>query len=725
MSEKNSQIQIQDLTNKIEKFGLNINCDEILRAYNYSKEAHEGQKRQSGEPYIHHPLSVADILVDFRMDQDSIITAFLHDVVEDTSCSLEDISKKFGSQVAFLVDGITKLSRMNFKTIHQRQSENIRKMIVAMGKDVRVILVKLADRLHNMRTLEYLPEEKRKRIAAETLEIYAPLASRLGMNELKVELEDLSFKYFSPEEHLFLLKKIKEAQKDGDAYIYEVTSALKEELYKNKIQCQVHGRYKNIYSIHRKMIVQNLAFAQVHDLIAFRICVEKLHECYEALGLVHSLWKPVPGKFKDFIAMPKTNNYQSLHTTAIGPKGRQIEVQIRTHEMHLTSERGVAAHWIYKMNNQSIEASLKTLEKVHWLKDLIALHQQSSDSSEFLESVKLDLFESSIYVFTPKGDIKELPKGATIIDFAYTIHTDIGDKLSGAKVNGHQVPLKYKLQNGDSIEVMTSKNQQPKKDWIKMCVTSRALSKIKVFVRAEERKRSLEIGKKIMEKGFHDFKISEKEILSHKKLDQFLKEHGFNKTEDAYIALGFGKIVFRHFVNYFFKDRFDSPETEKKDEKLKSFPGKKSTSPLLVEGSDHVMVHLAKCCYPVSGDIIKGYISHKRGIIVHRVECPSLRQITVDRYIDVAWNQKEMESNQFTLSLHVVCEDSPGVLNQLSEAFTFFGLNISDVKFSVQNDFRVSIYFLTQVREADQINELITRLRKNETVISVVRKSES
>ena len=722
MVDKISQIQIQDLTNKIKKFGLSIDCEQILKAYNYSKVAHEGQKRQSGEPYIHHPLSVADILVDFRMDQDSIVTAFLHDVVEDTSCSLDDISKEFGSQVAFLVDGVTKISRMSFRTLHHKQSENIRKMLVAMGKDVRVILVKLADRLHNMRTLNYLSQEKQMRIAKETLEIYVPLASRLGINELKIELEDLSFKYCNPEAYEFLSKKIKGAQQDGDAYTYEVISILKEELQKHKIQCQVQGRYKNIYSIHRKMNSQNLNFEQVHDLIAFRICVEKVHECYEALGLVHSLWKPVPGKFKDFIAMPKNNNYQSLHTTVIGSRGRQVEVQIRTHEMHLMAERGIAAHWIYKTENQSVKASSKMLEKINWLKDLVSLHQQASDSVEFLENMKRDLFESAIYVFTPKGDIKELPQGATPIDFAYAIHTDIGDKLLGAQVNGRQVPLKYKLNNGDTVKVVISKHQQSKKDWLKMCVTSRALSKVKAFIKIEERKKALEIGEKIVEKDCHKFKISEKEIFSHPKWDQFLKEHGCNKREDVYISLGFGKFTFQDIKNYFFKEKVLS-KPEEKDISQNFSAERGAPSPLLVEGSNHIMVHFAKCCYPISGDFIKGYVSRKKGIVVHRVECPVLRQISSDRYVDVAWDQKDLGESDYTLSLQVLCSDSPGVLNKLSEAFTFFSLNISDVKVQPQSNLKVRVYFMTKVKDVSQINKLTSRLRKIETVISVVRGS--
>ena len=700
---------------------LDLNWEQIRRAYHYSEEAHKGQLRRDGQPYISHPLSVAGILADLQMDQDSIVTGFLHDVVEDTPVSLKEIQKEFGPQVAFLVDGVTKISRMKFRNVQHKQSENIRKMIVAMGKDVRVILVKLADRLHNMRTLSYMPQEKQLLIADETLEIYAPLASRLGMNELKTELEDLSFKYSNPESYSHLEKKMQDTKESREEYTREVIGLLKTELAKSlKGDFEVQGRCKNFYSIYYKMTGNNLSFEQIHDILAFRVCVDKLHECYEVLGLIHSLWKPVPGRFKDFIAMPKVNNYQSLHTTVIGPRGFQIEVQIRTKEMHLTAERGIAAHWIYKSKNSG--KVTQSLQKFNWLKDLTAWHQQTGDSVEFLDNVKRDLFESEVYVFTPEGDIKEFPKDATPIDFAYAIHTDVGAHVKGAKVNGRQVPLKFKLHSGDMVEILTAKTSHPTKDWLKMCVTSRARSKIQTFIKAEERKKALEIGQKVLEKNCQKFKISEKKIFSHPRYPVFMKENGFNKKEDLYVALGFGRLLaatlFKELNKHKEKEEsiplFEKPTLKKSSKKI-------SSSAILVEGADQIMVSFAKCCYPLSGDDIKGYLSWKKGIVVHRSRCTALLAISSDRFIDVKWKAPDQNSF-YEVSLDVLCSDNPGALSRMSDAFTLLGLNIVDIRITKRNDQKAIANFMTKVKDVKQLQELTSRLRSLENVISVQRK---
>ena len=725
VSIKFNSISIEDLKTKLKKRIPKVNLDQIIKAYEYSKKAHEGQKRRSGEPYITHPLSVADILIDLDMDQESIITALLHDVVEDTPVSLQDIEKEFGKTIAFLLDGVTKISRMNFRNTYQKQSENIRKMIVAMGRDVRVILIKLADRLHNLRTLQYMPEDRRITIANESLEVYTPLASRLGMNEIKVEMEDLSFQFSQPENFSSLDKKMKEINKDKNTYMDKVVQLLEKELKSNGIwNCEVKGRYKNLYSIHRKMIYQSIPFEEIHDVVAFRICVEEIHECYESLGLVHALWKPVPGRFKDFIAMPKRNNYQSLHTTVIGPEGRQIEIQIRTHDMHLMAERGIAAHWIYKLKDKKMKIKGKSLSRFNWLKDLMAWHQNSDNSEEFLENVKMDLFESEIYVFTPEGEIKEFPKGACPIDFAYAIHTQLGEKIVGAKVNGHQVPLDYRLNSGDTVEVITSKKPKPSKDWLKICVTSKARSKIRSFFKAEERKKSREIGEKIFEKGCYRFKISEKELLSHPRFSEFMKSKGLNKKDDLFISLGFGKIVFKQILKYLHKNKTKdentlnldiSPETSEKDS---------SGSPLVIEGADNVMVHFAKCCYPVAGDHVKGYVSRKKGIVIHRNVCRALDQISSDRFIEVDWKSDQSQNNDYTISLNTVCMDKPGTLSKLSEAFNFFDLNITNLKVNRPNSLKVFVVFHTKVKGLRQTNQLITRLSQIDNVLSVKRKTD-
>ncbi len=715
---------IDDLIKKIQQYTPNLNTSQIVKAYECSKKAHEGQKRLSGEPYIMHPLHVANILADLQMDQESIITALLHDVVEDTKVSLEQIKKEFGLTIASLVDGVTKISKMNFRNVHQKQSENIRKMIVAMGKDVRVILVKLADRLHNLRTLQHMSFSKQTRIANETLEIYTPLASRLGMNEMKIEMEDLSFKYSSPETFNFLNRKMLQINQDREQYSKEVIHILEKVLKNNKIEgCEVKGRYKNIYSIHRKMFRDSISFEDIYDLVAFRICVKEVHECYEALGLVHALWRPVPGRFKDFIAMSKPNNYQSLHTTVIGPGGQKIEIQIRTYDMHLTAERGIAAHWIYKLQNKDKKIKSKTIGIFNWLQDLVSLHQSSSDSSEFLENVKLDLFESSIYVFTPAGDIKEFPKDATPIDFAYSIHTDMGSKIIGARVNNFQVPLKYKLRNGDTVEVITSKKQKPSKDWLKMCVTSRARSKIKNYFKSEERKISAEIGRKMMEKSCQKSNLLEQDIISHANYDNFLKDHGLNKTEDFYVSLGVGKLSFEDIYKYLYKKekspKFGLSSSVPLDRKQTS-----NTLPIVVEGSSNILVSFAKCCNPVLGDSIRAYISPKKGIVIHRSLCWTLSGIATERFVEVDWREHS-SSSEFSIDLKVVCDDKPGTLSQLSEIFNSFNLNIIDVKVRREANLKVFLTFKTKVKNVDQLQQLIDCLHKVDSVISVSRKIES
>lgn len=727
MSEESNSISIEDLKNKLKKRSSKINLDQIIKAYEFSKKSHKGQKRRSGEPFITHPLRVASILADLDMDQESIISALLHDVVEDTSVSLKDIEKEFSPTIAFLLDGVTKISRMKFRNTQHKQSENIRKMIVAMGRDVRVILIKLADRLHNLQTLQYMPEDRRVAIANETLEVYTPLASRLGMNEIKVQMEDLSFQFAQPENFANLKKKMKEINKDKNIYMKKVVQLLEKELKSNKIwNFEVKGRYKNLYSTHCKMLNQSIPFEEIHDIVAFRICVEEIHECYESLGLVHALWKPVPGRFKDFIAMPKSNNYQSLHTTVLGPEGRQIEIQIRTHDMHLMAEKGIASHWIYKLKDQKNIKGNNSLTKFNWLKDLLSWHQNADDSEEFLENIKMDLFESEIYVFTPEGEIKEFPKGATPIDFAYAIHTQVGEKTAGAKVNGHQVPLSYKLNSGDTVEVITSKKPKPSKDWLKICITSKARSKIKSFFKTEERKKSMEIGEKIFEKGCNRFKISEKDILSHPRFPEFMKSKGLNKKEELFVDLGFGKFVFKQIVEYLKKhkgkdsdplDHLDtSPTTPEKDS---------SSSPLVIEGADNVMVNFAKCCYPVAGDHVKGYVSRKKGIVVHRNACKALDQISSDRFIEVSWKSDQSQSNDYIISLQTVCSDKPGTLSKLSEAFNFFDLNITNLKVNRSDSLKVFVVFDTKVKGLRQANQLIARLSQIDNVLSVKRKINS
>ena len=681
---------------------LDLNYEEIRKAYHFSEKAHRGQRRRDGTPYILHPLSVAGVLAELCLDQESIITGLLHDVVEDTEASLNEIEREFGEKVAFLVDGVTKISRIQFQNSRHRQSENIRKMIVAMSQDIRVILVKLADRLHNMRTLSFMPLAKQPLIAEETLEIYSPLAARLGIHEIKTELEDLSFKYSHPEPYRRLKQKMRDSRERRDAYAAEALSFLKKELSKSlKGDFEVQGRCKNFYSIYRKMTRKRLSFEEIHDILAFRICVDALHACYEVLGLIHSMWKPVPGGFKDFIAIPKANNYQSLHTTVIGLRGLKMEIQIRTKQMHLTAERGIAAHWIYKSKNP--EKVIQSLEKFNWLKDLADFQRKTSESNEFLDHIKRDLFESEVYVFTPQGDIKEFPKAATPIDFAYAIHSDVGAHCAGAKINGRQAPLKSRLKSGDTVEILTSPSARPNKDWLKISVTSRARSKIQSFVKAEERKKALQIGEKLFEKNCQKFKISEKKTLQSENLFAFMKAHGLNKKEDLYVALGFGRmlpsVLFRALRNVEESAAWTpAAASPKRGEKSKKKSAAGQSSALLVEGSDQIMVSFAKCCCPVAGDDIRAYLSRNKGIAAHRADCPLLLEISSDRFIDVAWRAAEEKTPLYEISLEALCEDGPGILQKMSQAFSGLGLNITDVHTFRTAHQKVCVRFSTKVK---------------------------
>ena len=534
---------IEELLELVASYSPGADLEPIRKAYAYSERAHEGQIRRSGDPYITHPLGVSSILAGWHLDASTIITGLLHDTVEDTSVTLVDVEREFGAVVARLVDGVTKISLMTFRNTHEKQGENIRKMIVAMGKDVRVVLVKLADRLHNMRSLAHMPPDKQLRIARETLDIYAPLASRLGINSLKIELEDLSFRYAYPDAYYSLAGQVARKKREREQYIADVKKILSDELEKRtRVKFEVQGRPKHLWSIFKKMQSRNIDYEQVYDVLAFRVNVHSLSECYEVLGMVHSLWKPIPGRFKDFIAMPKNNNYQSLHTTVMGPQAERIEIQIRTFEMHLIAERGIAAHWSYKEgdDDQVDEAALR---KFNGLRELIKEHQQTASGDEFLENIKADLFDSEIYVFTPKGDVKEFPEGATPIDFAYAVHTDVGNHLQAARVNGRMVSLKHALHNGDTVEVITSKTQSPSKDWLKYCVTTRAKSKIRSYVQLEARKRAVIIGREMMEKALRKTGTSVARAFERPEFAKFARDHGCVTEEEILVRVGFGALT--------------------------------------------------------------------------------------------------------------------------------------------------------------------------------------
>lgn len=718
---------LEDLLNRIRSFYPNADLKVIEKAYEFSEKAHEGQIRRSGEPYISHPLSVAAILADLRLDLDTIATGLLHDTVEDTHATLEDVRREFGDVIAHLVDGVTKIGQMKFKNNHEKQGENIRKMIVAMGKDVRVVLVKLADRLHNMRTLNFMPFEKQERIALETLEIYCPLAGRMGISSLKIELEDLCFRYYRPDMYYELIQKIKKTEAEQNRYIDDVKSLISKELSKAGFKFEVFGRSKHLWSIYRKMQSRSIDYEQVYDVLAFRVIMNSVAECYAALGLVHSLWKPIPGRFKDFIAMPKANNYQSLHTTVIGPGGERIEIQIRTQEMHLIAERGIAAHWKYKERGKMGEDG--NLQQANWLRDLVSLHQQVRSPDEFLDTVKTDLFESEIYVFTPTGDVREFPERATPVDFAYAVHTELGNRIVGARVNGKMVPLKYQLQNGDTVEVVTSKTQMPSKDWLKFVVTNKAKAKIRAFVKEEQRRRALSLGKELVEKEFRKFGMAAVKYLKGPAFDELLKDSGLADLDELYVKVGYGKLEVRHIVEKLSPENVQKEAAKNEDatfmEKVMRAATQKSrkkNSLISVDGMDDVLVHYAKCCHPIPGDPVVGFISRGRGITIHRSDCRKAFEFDQLRKVDVTWNVKTAaEGQERVVRLKIISQDTPGLLKLMSEAFAQQGINIQSAQIRTTKDKKAICHFEVSVRDTSQLNQAIYEIQKIKGIIGVSR----
>lgn len=705
----------------------------LEKAHQMAQKAHEGSVRRSGEAYITHPIGVAYVLAQLKLDVASIIAALLHDTVEDTLITTEDIRKAFGSSVSGIVDGVTKITQLKFRHTHEKQAENIRKMIVAMGSDVRVILVKLADRLHNMRTLNYMSFSKQARIARETLDIYAPLASRLGMSSIKIELEDLALKYAYPDEYYFLKEKIKENRKDRLTYIDKFKLVLTKNL-KNRVDFNfnIQGRSKHLYSIYKKMESSNLPYEQIYDILAFRICVNSIKECYETLGIIHSLWRPIPGRFKDFIAMPKANNYKSLHTTLIGNDGERVEIQIRTHEMHELAEWGIAAHWEYKSSSYAKDINSKNtpdvVEKFNWLRELIQMNQETYNADEFLENMKSDLLESEIYVFTPKGEVKEFPVGATPIDFAYSIHTDVGNHIVSACVNKKVVPLRHALQNGDTVEVVTSKNQSPSKDWLKFCVTSKAKGQIRTVIKKEQRIMSQKIGQDMLERFFRKKSSKLSSYIETKAFEEYLNKQGCHKLEDLFIKIGFGKLepslVYKDLVPKEESKIKKVSEIEALEKKIESNNSIKKTSKdnsgIQVGGESDILVRFAKCCYPIPGDSIVGFVSVGRGISIHRADCEKTFNIDSGRYVEVNWNQ-DAKHITHQVRLCVVSFNLPGILAKMGDVFAVAEANIENLKASSTLDNRAISYFDIQIKNLENLQKLLLEIKKIKGVIQVTR----
>ncbi len=714
-------IRINDILDKVYENNHRADLDIIDRAYVYSARVHDGQVRLSGEPYLSHPLEVAGILADMRLDAISVAAGLLHDVIEDTHASEEEIKEIFGPEVSHIVSGVTKLSVLPFDSSQAREAESIRKMLLAMADDIRVILIKLADRLHNMRTLQYHKSpEKQKKIAQETLDIYSPIAARLGIYWIKNELENISFKYIEAEEHEEIERQIAKKKEEREQYVETVKNYIKRTMDENNLKCDILGRFKNAYSIHQKMISQNLAFEEIYDLIAFRIILDTIPQCYEALGLVHGLWKPIAKKIKDYIAMPKSNMYQSLHTTVIGPFGERMEIQIRTKEMDRVANSGIAAHWSYKEGKQADE---KAVETYAWVKNLVENQENIQDPNEFLENVRIDLFPDEIYVFTPQGEIKSLPKGATPVDFAYMIHTEVGNQCTGAKVNGRMVPLRYELQTGQIVEVTTSKTHHPSKDWLNYVKTVKARSKIRQWIKTQEKERSLSLGREMCEKAFKKFKLNFTAILKTEEMSEVVAHFGFKSGDDLIASVGYGRITPLQIVR-----KFQSKDESKKDQgerpsiitKLVGRVRKRrSNEGIVVKGVDDILVRFGRCCQPVPGDPITGYITRGHGVTVHRTNCVNALKMNPERQIEVAWDVETADT--YPAQIQISANDRMGLLADVTAKIAQSGANILTVNTEREENKTVGIRLTLAVSSIDQLTRLLVTLRKIKQVIEVKR----
>ena len=703
-------------------------CNQVLKAFELADKAHEGQFRASGEPYIMHPLAVADILAHLQIDHITLMAALMHDVVEDTSYSKEDLEEMFGSEVAFLVDGVTKLNQFQYETKEDRQMENYRKMILAMAKDVRVVVIKLGDRLHNMRTLKHMRSDKQKRIAKETLEIFAPLAHRLGIFNVKWELEDLSFRYLEPEKYYDLVDQMKQKRQVREDIVNDTMSQLTKALGEAHIKADIKGRPKHFYSIYKKMKKDNRDLSQIYDLLAVRVIVDSIPDCYAVLGIAHSLWKPLPYRFKDYISMPKSNMYQSLHTTVIGTMGQPVEIQIRTWEMHRVSEYGVAAHWRYKEGNKNGDKEFD--QKVAWLRQVLEW-QDTSNPTELVNALKLDVFSGEVFVFTPKGDVVKLPIGSVPLDFAYRVHTDVGHRCVGAKVNGKIVPLDYTLQNGDIVDIITSKTSKPSLDWLNIVGSSESKSKIRNWFKRENKAENIEKGLEALEKEAKRLNYTWKELIADNRLQQVTKQLKAGTEEEMFAACGYGGIpvstVLLRLIELYKKSKEaeeSKRSTEQIIEKLKSQGQKKTKNGtgVLVKGEAGVMVRMAKCCSPVPGDDIIGYITRGRGVSVHRSDCTSLGHTPEDleRMIEVSWDGSSGES--FHVGIDIQAYDRNGLLMEVMAVLSELKITITNINAKVQEDTKnVSINVTVDIRDISQLDFVMTKLRRIREVYTVQR----
>ena len=710
---------IDQLLDRLQSYQPDADLSMVRKAYEFSAKAHEGQTRCSGEPYVKHPVAVAGVLTSLKTDVTAVVAGLLHDTLEDTVATADELQREFGKEVVHLVDGVTKIGKITFRSSEEKQAENFRKMVLSMADDIRVVIIKLADRLHNMRTLEHLGEKKRQEIAQETLEIYAPLANRIGIGWVKNELEDLCLKHLKPDVYETLRVCVAKRDEDRQQYIGEVRALVEKALTENGLVGAVYGRPKHLYGIYQKMNKQSISFEEVYDLTALRIITDTKMNCYAMLGVIHSLWRPLPGRFKDYIAIPKSNLYQSLHTTVVGPKGEHVEFQIRTEEMHRVAEYGIAAHWKYKEPGRVHDKDSKAFG---WLRQFIEWQQDLPDNRQFMDSVKLELFHDVVYVFTPKGTVKELPKGATPVDFAYAIHTEVGDHCVGAKVNGKIVPLRHELTSGDTIEILASPNQTPHKDWLKFVRTSRAKTKIKHWIKAEEQKRSLEIGRRLLEAEIRRHGSAPSQVLKSDALLEIAKQEGYASIDELAAAVGFGHLATAQLVG-----RLTAPPSVGAPIKPEPASVPKVTSTrgeepgVQVKGGRDLLMQLSRCCNPVPGDRILGYITRGRGLTIHSVDCPNLEALDYDRerLVEVEWDTAT--PSQHAVKIAVIAEDKTGVLANVSSAIAECKANISRAEIITREDRKAELDFVVEVADTAHLNRVLKTIERIAGVITARR----
>lgn len=710
-------LRFAELIDKVRRNRPGDDIELLRRAYDFAAEQHKAQTRLSGEPYLSHPVEVAHLLADMKLDVTSLCAALLHDVVEDTRISIDKISEQFGPDVGRIVEGVTKISKLDLLAPEDRQAENVRKMLLAMVNDVRVVMVKLADRLHNMRTLEYLAPERQQRIARETLDIYAPVANRLGMGLIRGELEDLAFRYLEPESFFELQKKVASKQKVFDKFLQEVQVAIREKMVENGIPAEVQGRTKRLYSLHLKIQKQQRNLDQIYDLLAVRVITDTVKNCYAALGVIHQIWRPVPGRFKDYIAMPRPNLYQSLHTTVIH-SGQPFEVQIRTQEMHRIAEQGVAAHWKYKGGTEV--ASSADDQRIVWMRHLIEWVQEMQEPSEFLSTLRVDLYPEEVYTFTPKGRVVVLPRGATPVDFAYAIHTEVGHQCSGAKVNGEMVPLRHALANGDVVEVVTQKGHTPSRDWLSFVRTSRARSKIRQWINLHEREEATDVGRRLLEKEARQAGVNLKRI-AQEEWQRVASEYGAGRVDDLYAGLGYGKWSARQVLAKVSGQPLSVEEQQPKPGAVPKRIAGMDEATILVKGHDDLMVYRSKCCNPIPGDDIIGYVTRGRGIAVHSKNCPNVENLLyeADRRIGVEWAGSTQA--EFPVRLRIFTEDRPGMLAAITSVISDTGANIRTFESGGEDNTRARIDVALDVRDRKQLEHIVAGIKRIPGVFDIER----